>query len=242
MPRRTPPATAVLTPAQARALASPSRLEIVEAFGALGRASARELAAHLGRSPGAVYHHVRALEHAGVVREVARRPGPRRPEAAVRADRRTAGGGGRATARGSAAAVHALKAVLRQATRDVDGVFVQGVETLKGRFHGLQLSAALLPADVKRVLALLGELEAVLREANRADRARATSSGGPACSCRLGERGRDLGRSRARCHARRVEPARGRVVRLAAGATNRIGRCPRPHPFLRLGNGPAIGR
>jgi hypothetical protein len=35
---RTTPATAVLTPAQARALASPSRLAIVEAFGALGRA------------------------------------------------------------------------------------------------------------------------------------------------------------------------------------------------------------
>ena len=167
MPRRTPPATAVLTPAQARALASPSRLEIVEAFGALGRASARELAAHLGRSPGAVYHHVRALEHAGVVREVARRPGPRRPEAvyAPVAGRLAVAAGRR---RGDQqAAVHALKAVLRQATRDVDGVFVQGVETLKGRFHGLQLSAALLPADVKRVLALLGELEAVLREANR---------------------------------------------------------------------------
>ena len=48
--RRAAPTT-VLTPAQVRAVASPSRLEIVEAFGALGRASARELAAHLGRSP-----------------------------------------------------------------------------------------------------------------------------------------------------------------------------------------------
>jgi hypothetical protein len=66
------------------------------------------------------------------------------------------------------AAVHAMKAVLRQAARDADRVFAQGVETLKGRFHGMQLSASLLPADIKRVLALLGELEAVFREANRA--------------------------------------------------------------------------
>ncbi len=166
MARRTP-ATTVLSPAQVRALASPSRLEIVEAFGALGRASARELAAHLGRSPGAVYHHVRALEHAGIVREVARRPGPRRPEAvyAPTAGRLAVAAGQRVGDQHAAA--RALKAVLRQATRDVDGVFEQSVESLKGRFHGLQLSAALAPADVKRVVALLGELEAVFRDANR---------------------------------------------------------------------------
>ena len=167
MVRPRPPATAVLTPAQTRALASPARLEIVEAFGALGRASARELAAHLGRSPGAVYHHVRALEHAGVVHEVARRPGPRRPEAvyAPRAGRLAVAAGQRLG--DQQAAVHTLKAVLRQATRDADGLFLQGAERLKGRFHGLQLSGALLPADVKRVLALLAELEVVFRKANR---------------------------------------------------------------------------
>ena len=167
MSRRASPATTVLTPAQARALASPSRLEIVEAFGAIGRASARELAAHLGRSPGAVYHHIRALEHAGVVREVARRPGPRRPEAvyAPAAGRLAVAAGPRLG--DQQAAVRALKAVLRQAARDADGMFGRGVETLRGRFHGLQLSAALQPADVKRALALLGELEAVFRKANR---------------------------------------------------------------------------
>jgi DNA-binding transcriptional ArsR family regulator len=161
------PATTVLTSAQARALASPPRLEIVEAFGALGRASARELAAHLGRSPGAVYHHVRALEHAGVVREVARRPGPRRPEAvyAPAAGRLAVAAGQRLG--DQEAAVYALKAVLRQATRDADKLFAQGAESLKGRFHGLQLSGALPPADVKRVLALLDELEAIFRKANR---------------------------------------------------------------------------
>jgi hypothetical protein len=114
-----------------------------------------------------VYHHVRALEHAGIVREVARRPGPRRPEAVY-----APSGGRLAVAAGQRpgdqqAAVRALKAVLRQATRDADVLFAAGTETLKGRFHGLQLSGALLPADIKRVLALLGELEAIFREANR---------------------------------------------------------------------------
>jgi DNA-binding transcriptional ArsR family regulator len=159
------PASLVLTARQTGLLASPARLEIVEAFGALTRASARELAAHLGRSPGAVYHHVRALEQAGLLREVARRAGTRRPEAVyAAAGGRFAVAAGRAKPAGPAAAT--LKAVLRQAARDADRVFAGRIEA-KGRFHGLQLSAALLPADVKRVLALLEQVEAVVRAANR---------------------------------------------------------------------------
>jgi DNA-binding transcriptional ArsR family regulator len=167
MAKRVTPSTTVLTTAQARALASPVRLEIVQAFEALARASARELAAHLGRSPGAVYHHIRALEYAGIVREVARRPGPRRPEAVYApVGERLAVAAGREVGDQEAATL-ALKAALRQATRDVDGLFAQGTGTLKGRVHGLQLSGALLPADIKRVLALLGEIEEVFQKANR---------------------------------------------------------------------------
>jgi DNA-binding transcriptional ArsR family regulator len=159
--------TVILTSAQARLLASPARLEIVEAFGALGRASARELAAHLGRSPGAVYHHVRALEQAGLLREVARRAGSRRPEAVyAAAGGRFAVAAGPTKPAGRPAAAATLKAVLRQAARDADRAFTGEVEA-KGRFHGLQLSAALLPADIKRVLALLEQVEAILREAHR---------------------------------------------------------------------------
>lgn len=159
--------TVTLSPAQVRLLASPARLEIVEAFGALGRASARELAAHLGRSPGAVYHHVRALEQGGLLREVARRAGSRRPEvvyAATGSRFAVAAGPSRPDGRPGAAA--ALKAILRQAARDADRAFTGEIEA-KGRFHGLQLSAALLPADVKRVLGLLEQVEGILREAGR---------------------------------------------------------------------------
>ena len=161
----TTPRTVTLTPAQARLVASPARLEIVEAFGALGRASARELAAHLGRSPGAVYHHLRTLEQAGLLREVARRPGSRRPEAVYApAGERFAVAAGAAKSPLPAAAT--LKAVLRQAARDADRVF-GGRIAAKGRFHGMQLTAALLAADVKRVLALLNQIEVILRKANR---------------------------------------------------------------------------
>src|SRR5262245_2281296 len=79
--RRTRRDALLLDRRQTALLLSPARLEIVQAFAALGRASARELAAHLRRPPGAVYHHVRMLEQAGLIAEVGQRKGPRRPEA-----------------------------------------------------------------------------------------------------------------------------------------------------------------
>jgi hypothetical protein len=61
----------------------------------------------------------------------------------------------------------ALKAVLRQAARDVDPALAMGREALLGRFHGLQLAAALSPDDFERVLALLGRIEAIFRRAGK---------------------------------------------------------------------------
>ena len=170
MPTSVSPETVVLDRRQVDALASPARLEIVEAMGVLGRVSARELAAHLGRSAGAVYHHLRTLEAAGLLEEVDRRPGPRRPEIlyAVRAGRLAVPAG--QTAAGDQAAARALHAVLRQASRDVDAAFARGTAALRGRFHGLQLSAPLSAAERRRVLTALGSIEAVFRRAMKARR------------------------------------------------------------------------
>src|SRR5262245_30142353 len=163
--------TLVLSRRQTGLLISPARLEILEAFGALDRASARELAAHLGRPPGAVYHHLRTLTQAGLVVEVGVRPGPRRPEVvyapaasllAVRAG---------ASRSGDRQALRTLQAVLRQAGRDVEAAVARGPALLKGRFYSGQVNSALTPRDVKRVVALLHQIEAVLR---RADRKRST--------------------------------------------------------------------
>ena len=157
----------VLNPRQTGMLISPARLEIVEAFAALGRASARELAAHLRRPPGAIYHHVRMLEQGGLITEVGRRRGPRRPEAvyAPVAERLAVPAG--ASPDADRQALQTIRAVLRQAGRDVDAGFARGVATLKGRFHGIQLSAALKPREVKRVLALLAQIDRTLRQAKR---------------------------------------------------------------------------
>ena len=165
--------TLVLNRRQTGTLISPARLEIVEALSALGPASARDLAAHLGRPPGAVYHHVRRLEQAGLIAEVDTRRGPRRPEAlyAPVADRLAVAAG--ASRGGDRQALQTLSAVLRQAGRDVEAGFARGPALLRGRFHGAQLSSALTPREVKRVIRLLEQIEATLRHATRAPRGRA---------------------------------------------------------------------
>jgi hypothetical protein len=107
------------------------------------------------------------LEQAGLIVEVERRPGTRRPEAvyAPVAERLAvaAGSGDR-----DRQALRTLHAVLRQAGRDVDVAFERGAARLQGRFHGAQMSAPLTPRDVKRVLALLGRVDAMLRRAKGA--------------------------------------------------------------------------
>jgi DNA-binding transcriptional ArsR family regulator len=157
--------TLVLSGRQTALLISPARLEILEALGALERASARELAAHLGRPPGAVYHHVRTLAEAGLIVDVDLRRGSRRPEVVygLAAPRLAVAAG--ASPGGDRQVLRTLHAVLRQAGRDVEAAFDRGPASLKRRFHGLQVSSALTPREVKRVLALLEEIEALLRRA-----------------------------------------------------------------------------
>ncbi|MCC6677407.1 MAG: helix-turn-helix transcriptional regulator [Phycisphaerales bacterium] len=56
-------------PAQIRALASPARQEIVDALVAAGPCSIAELAAHTGRAPDSLYHHIRLLKKSGLILE-----------------------------------------------------------------------------------------------------------------------------------------------------------------------------
>ena len=68
---------------------------------------------------------------------------------------------------GDRQALRTLQAVLRQAGRDVEAAFARGPALLKRRFYGGQVSSALTPRDVKRVIALLEEIESILRRAKR---------------------------------------------------------------------------
>lgn len=76
-----PPELLISTPSQVRALASGVRASLVEALLTRGPAPVRVLAAHLARSPESLYHHLRILERAGIVRVDSIRPVGRTKEA-----------------------------------------------------------------------------------------------------------------------------------------------------------------
>jgi predicted ArsR family transcriptional regulator len=66
---------------QLESLTSTVRLAIVQCLEMDHEATAREIAARMGRPVTALYHHIRKLEDAGVLRMVGERKGLRRPEA-----------------------------------------------------------------------------------------------------------------------------------------------------------------
>lgn len=68
-----PPSPAPLTPAQVRCLIAPARQELVDLLESAGPSSVAELGALLGRPADALYHHLRRLVKAGLVRELERR-------------------------------------------------------------------------------------------------------------------------------------------------------------------------
>ena len=70
---------------QLAALASPARLEIVEALCAFGPSPAARLAAALGRPADALYYHLRELVRVGLAVASSPGHGPRRPETLFRA-------------------------------------------------------------------------------------------------------------------------------------------------------------
>ena len=71
---------AILNHEQLECLASPVRNDVFVRVRQLGAASARQVARELGKSSEAVHYHLKQLERAGLILEVARRPAPRKPE------------------------------------------------------------------------------------------------------------------------------------------------------------------
>jgi DNA-binding transcriptional ArsR family regulator len=69
VPSALPSPAFIRTPAQVRALRSPTRQELVDALASSGPASAAELAALLSRAPDALYFHLKALLKVGLIIE-----------------------------------------------------------------------------------------------------------------------------------------------------------------------------
>src|SRR5258708_36783471 len=66
---------------QLASLASPARSEVFVAIRSLRKASIREVAEYMRRSPESLYYHINALLKAGLIQETDKRPTKRKPEA-----------------------------------------------------------------------------------------------------------------------------------------------------------------
>jgi DNA-binding transcriptional ArsR family regulator len=78
------PRDAIRSPKQLRALASPTRQELLDVLPTLGVASVAEIAAVLGRPPDGLYYHLRARQRAGLVVPADKRVRAGRSEALFR--------------------------------------------------------------------------------------------------------------------------------------------------------------
>jgi DNA-binding transcriptional ArsR family regulator len=157
------------------AIASPARQELVSAIGE-GAATARELAARLGRSRQSLYHHVDVLVRAGLVREAGTRGEGRRRERVYALPGEAMAVGGRASSRADLpAANRAAQAMLRLTGREIGAALRERVGQPSGaqrEMVALRGKARLGPRDLRRLNALIDRIQAILQNAKGGPQAR----------------------------------------------------------------------
>jgi len=157
-------------PAQLRTIAAPPTQRLVAGLEALGTASVRELARHLGRSPQSLYFHLQKLLRAGLVEDVGERGDGRNPERLYRlvATRlRIAGDLEDPEYREALAEIS--RSVTRAAERDYGRALEHGHARLHGRARNLCLHhyhVHLKPADRQRFVQMIEELTRFVLEHN----------------------------------------------------------------------------
>jgi DNA-binding transcriptional ArsR family regulator len=154
------------TPLEIAAIGSPARGEVVNALGDLRKATASELSETLGRSRTGLYHHLRVLQEAGIVRVVETRT-RRRPEAvyALTATRIRIGPRARSRA-GRTAARKAAETLLRAATRELGRALVSGNHK-PSELYAIRAKARLQAAELNLVRKHVNSIERIVRDAKR---------------------------------------------------------------------------
>jgi len=149
-----------------RALASTVRLDIIDTMLALGKASAPDLARQLGRPADALYYHLRALDRAGLVREVGERKRGRTVEAVYSVRSKRLALSHRPQGRGSREAVQKIvKAMLLTAQREYSAASADANCVVDGPSRELWPSRSmgwLSKRELTRVNSLLSELNVLV--------------------------------------------------------------------------------
>ena len=156
-----------LEPHQLDCLSSPVRAELLELLTRAGRASAAELAADMLRTPHSLYHHLRALEEAGLIRRESELQvtGGRGSAVYVPVSRRFAMPRD-IDQRSGESVVRATRAMLRKANREHEASWrVALAEPAHARWiRPLRVRARLTEADARELTERLRELGEWLRE------------------------------------------------------------------------------
>lgn len=158
--------TFALSPDQLECLTMPMRLAIVQRLESDKEATARELAARMGRPATSLYHHLKQLEEIGLVRIVGERRGSRRPEAvyALVADDFSSAEAVKTDAGRKAYARSAMR-VAEAAARALSAAVEADKAKFEGEGRNTRIRFFTVRADkakLARINRLLGELEASL--------------------------------------------------------------------------------
>jgi DNA-binding transcriptional ArsR family regulator len=153
---------------QIKAICSDVRMRIVQSFRD-GETTVARIAARLGRTPHSLYHHMRQLEDAGIVRSAGRRRSGKRDETiyALTADTfQIHHDPGSAESR--RALTRAARAVLRLTARDAAKSIGRGLIVKHGQRRNTDIHRSdvrLTRAQVRRVLKHCRAIEDILAEA-----------------------------------------------------------------------------
>jgi DNA-binding transcriptional ArsR family regulator len=179
MRRKGPNAERVGESRRLEALASPLRMEIIGALRTDGPRSIRELAAQLDKAADGLYHHVRMLLKAGILREREQRKVGRRMEAVYELTaERFAGRMDPKSAESKAAAIRAGSAAMRLASREFKTAIETDAMTLTKGLPNLRASRQktwLTDRGLLRLHRLLGQIERLLLSESDRKRGRAHS-------------------------------------------------------------------
>ena len=165
------PKTHFLSQAQLESLTSPMRLAIVQRLEIDRQATARELAQRMGRPVTALYHHLQQLQDVGVLRIVAERKGPRRPESvyAMVADYLSSAEAVK-TARGRRTYGRAAARVADAGVRAFRTAMTHGAPRFDGEQRNATVKYYLVRADRKKIARLnrlLAELDALAVQSSK---------------------------------------------------------------------------
>jgi DNA-binding transcriptional ArsR family regulator len=164
----------IRTVARISVLASAVRQDILDSVDAIGPCSVAELALVLGRGPHGLYHHIRRLERARLIKLARLRGGDGRPRVELSVARRQWIEYRPADEANRAAVLRVILAMVRSAHRQFGRAFRPGVAVVSGPRRNLWAARArgvLSAKDLVRVNALLRALLVLFEDSRRAPEA-----------------------------------------------------------------------